>query len=104
LLSIPAIVASGFFKLSDINTGDGPSLGITLIATLLAFVSGYASIAWLMRYVSTKSYFPFVLYRIILGLLVFLLLYANVLHPTDNLAQQNMSTHDTTQLSSVDRK
>jgi undecaprenyl-diphosphatase len=82
LLSIPAIVASGLFKLGDISGGDGPSLGLTLIATILAFVSGYASIAWLMRYVSTKSYFPFVLYRIILGLLVFLLLYANVLHPT----------------------
>lgn len=86
LLSIPAIVASGIFKLSDINAGDGPSMSITLVATLLAFISGYASIAWLMRYVSTKSYFPFVLYRIILGLMVFLLLYANVLHPTDTFS------------------
>jgi undecaprenyl-diphosphatase len=85
LLSIPAIVASGIFKLSDINAGDGPNIALTLLATLLAFISGYASIAWLMRYVSTKSYFPFVLYRIILGLLVLLLIYANVLHPTDTV-------------------
>lgn len=85
LLSIPAILASGLFKLKDISAGDGPSFFFTFIATLLAFISGYASIAWLLRYVSTKSYFPFVIYRIVLGLLVFLLLYANVLHPTDTI-------------------
>ena len=88
LLSIPAIVASGLFKLKDINTVDGPSLGLTLLATLLAFVSGYASIAWLLRYVSTRSYFPFVVYRVILGLLVIILLFANVLHPTETIPNQ----------------
>ena len=31
------------------------------------FVVGYAAIAWLLRYVSTKSYLPFVIYRIGLG-------------------------------------
>ena len=48
LLSVPAIFASGLFKLQDISAGDGPGLGLTLLATLLAFVSGYASIAWLL--------------------------------------------------------
>jgi undecaprenyl-diphosphatase len=86
LLSIPAVVASGLFQLRDIGTGDGPSLPLTLLATLLAFISGYASIAWLMRFVSTRSYFPFVVYRVILGALVALLLFAGVLHPTDTVA------------------
>jgi undecaprenyl-diphosphatase len=85
LLSIPAVVASGLFQLRDIGTGDGPSLAFTLLATLLAFISGYASIAWLMRFVSTRSYFPFVVYRVILGALVALLLFAGVLHPTDTI-------------------
>nr|WP_278259657.1 hypothetical protein [Nocardioides convexus] len=35
---------------------------------------GYAAIAWLLRYVSTKSYTPFVVYRVLLGLAVFALL------------------------------
>lgn len=81
LLSVPAILASGLFKLGDITAGDGPSLGVTLIATLLAFISGYASIAWLMRFVSQNSYTLFVVYRIGLGLLLFALLAAGVLHP-----------------------
>jgi undecaprenyl-diphosphatase len=88
LLSIPAIVASGLFKLKDISATDGPSLGLTLLATVLAFVSGYASISWLLRFVSTRSYFPFVVYRVIVGLLLIILLFANVLHPTETISNQ----------------
>jgi undecaprenyl-diphosphatase len=33
----------------------------------VSFVVGYAAIAWLLRYVSTRSYLPFVIYRIVLG-------------------------------------
>ena len=38
-----------------------------LIATITAFVIGYAVIAWLMKYISTKSFTPFVIYRVALG-------------------------------------
>jgi undecaprenyl-diphosphatase len=92
LLSIPAVVASGLFQLRDIGSGDGPSLAFTLLATLLAFISGYASIAWLMRFVSTQSYFPFVVYRVILGALVAFLLFAGVLHPTDTVTDPSAKT------------
>jgi undecaprenyl-diphosphatase len=86
LLSIPAVVASGLFQLRDIAAGDSQaSLGFTLLATALAFISGYASIAWLMGYVSKYSYFPFVVYRVILGALVAFLLFTGVLHPTDTV-------------------
>ena len=37
------------------------------MATVVSFVVGYAAIAWLLRYVSTHSYLPFVIYRIALG-------------------------------------
>ncbi len=81
LLSVPAILASGLFKLADVSAGDGPGLWPTLLATLLAFASGYLSIAWLLRYVSTRSYRPFVLYRVALGALLALLLAAGALEP-----------------------
>ena len=84
LLSVPAILASGLFKLGDVGAGDGPGLGLTLLATLLAFVSGYASIAWLLRFVSSRSYLPFVVYRVGLGLLVALLLGFGTLQPRDD--------------------
>jgi undecaprenyl-diphosphatase len=38
-----------------------------LVATIAAFVIGYAVIAWLMKYISTKSFTPFVIYRVALG-------------------------------------
>jgi undecaprenyl-diphosphatase len=95
LLSIPAVVASGLFKLRDISAGDGPSLAFTLLATALAFISGYASIAWLLRYVSTKSFFPFVVYRVILGALVAFLLFAGVLHPTDTIVNHSPAPVET---------
>ena len=83
LLAIPAVVASGLYKLPDTLAGDGPGLGLTLVATAFAFVFGYASIAWLLRYVSKNSYLPFVIYRIGLGLLVAVLLAVGVLEPRD---------------------
>jgi undecaprenyl-diphosphatase len=68
LLAIPAVVGAGLFELPEIPHGDniyGP--WPTLLATVVAFVVGYAAIAWLLRYVSTRSYLPFVIYRIALG-------------------------------------
>jgi undecaprenyl-diphosphatase len=68
LLAIPAVVGAGLYELPEIPHGEnlyGP--WATLLATVVAFVVGYAAIAWLLRYVSTRSYLPFVLYRIALG-------------------------------------
>jgi len=79
LLSIPAIVLAGLFQLPDIGGGGGPSGVATAIATVAAFVSGYASIAWLLKFLITHSTRVFVVYRVGLGLLVFALLGANVI-------------------------
>jgi undecaprenyl-diphosphatase len=49
------------------------------VATVVAFLVGYAAIAWLLRYVATKSYLPFVVYRIALGAFTLALLSTGVL-------------------------
>lgn len=70
LLAIPAVFGSGFYQLqkSIDNPGDGVfTLPETLVATLVAFLVGYAVIAWLMRFISTRSFTPFVIYRVVLG-------------------------------------
>ena len=68
LLAIPAVVGAGLFELREIPHGDNSyGWGPTIVATVVSFVVGYAAIAWLLRYVSTKSYLPFVIYRIGLG-------------------------------------
>jgi undecaprenyl-diphosphatase len=53
------------------HAGEGNlPIGATIIATLLAFVTGYASIALLLRYLERHSIGVFVAYRIVLGVLV----------------------------------
>jgi undecaprenyl-diphosphatase len=73
LLSIPAVVLSGLLELGSIlggDEGDDTSLLALGIATLLAFIVGYASIALLLRYLTRHSTIVFVVYRVVLGSLV----------------------------------
>jgi undecaprenyl-diphosphatase len=74
LLSVPAVVASGLFEAKDIGGPGAPGMGVTLVAMVIAFGVGLASIAWLLRYVSRHSTFLFVGYRIALGVLLLALL------------------------------
>lgn len=79
LLAIPAVMASGLFEATKIADEEVVSWGPTILATVIAFCVGYAVIAWLIRYITTNSYLPFVIYRIGLGSLVLVLLSAGVL-------------------------
>jgi undecaprenyl-diphosphatase len=70
LLSIPAVVLSGLYELKDVVNGSAEgSVGVapTAVATLLAFVTGYASIALLLRFLTTHTTGVFVAYRVVLG-------------------------------------
>jgi undecaprenyl-diphosphatase len=69
LLSVPAVVLSGLFELRHAGEGGLP-VGATALATLLAFVTGYASIAFLLRYLARHSIGVFVAYRVVLGVMV----------------------------------
>ena len=70
LLSVPAVVLSGLYELKDIGGEGGASPAATVIATLVAFASGYLAIAWLLRYLAGHTLGVFVAYRIPLGILV----------------------------------
>ena len=70
LLSIPAVVLSGLYELKEIGGEGNPGAGATIVATIAAFVSGYAAIAWLLRYLATHTLMIFVAYRIPLGIAV----------------------------------
>jgi undecaprenyl-diphosphatase len=81
LLAIPAVLGSGAFEL--MNSISKPlnafSIGETLVATITAFVIGYLVISWLMKYVQTKSFMPFVIYRVLLGTLLLIFLSTGVI-------------------------
>ncbi|MBA4866247.1 undecaprenyl-diphosphate phosphatase [Streptomyces sp. PSKA54] len=81
LLAIPAVLASGLFELKDAGESGHVSWGPTIFATLIAFAVGYAVIAWFMKFISTKSFMPFVYYRILLGVVLFALVATGVLSP-----------------------
>lgn len=76
LLALPAVFASGLTQLPDVldRTGAGvqPSIAQMVVATVIAFGVGYASIAWLLRFVENHTIYVFVWYRVLLGLLVLL--------------------------------
>lgn len=77
LLALPAVFGSGLYELKQ-ALGDSTvsvySMPEILVATFTAFLIGYAVIAWLMKYISTKSFTPFVIYRVVLGSLLLIAL------------------------------
>jgi undecaprenyl-diphosphatase len=83
LLALPAVFGSGFYQLqSALSSSDKSnvfSLTETAAATGIAFVVGYLVIAWLLKFVSTKSFMPFIIYRIALGTLILILLGTGVI-------------------------
>lgn len=76
LLSIPAVLASGLFELKELaGTGFGQMSPLNLLlATVAAAVVGYASIAFLLKWLQTRTTWLFILYRIFAGLLIIYLL------------------------------
>lgn len=84
LLAIPAVFGSGLYELVHSFGEPEGAYGYpeTAVATLIAFGVGYVVIAFLMRYISTHSFLPFVVYRIALGLGLIVLLSTGVLQAT----------------------
>lgn len=70
LLSIPAVVLSGLYGITELVSGGDADLLSLSIAVAFAFIAGYASIAFLLRWLTSHSMMIFVVYRVVLGALV----------------------------------
>lgn len=83
LLAVPAVFGSGFYELQGAISDGDSNAPYTLIetfgATIVAFIVGYAVIAWLMKFIATRSFMPFIIYRITLGTLILILLATGVI-------------------------
>ena len=76
LLSVPAIVLSGLYELAKELGGSGSmdaGFGSVVVATIVSFIVGYASIAFLLRWLTKHGLYIFVVYRVALGLIVLIL-------------------------------
>ena len=79
LLSVPAVVLSGVYEFKEIGGEGAVGFAPTALATLLAFVSGYAAIAFMLRFLATNSTLVFVVYRVVLGTVVLALVGAGAI-------------------------
>jgi undecaprenyl-diphosphatase len=99
LLAIPAVLGSGVQQLvtsvDDFGQPGTPGLGVTMLATAVAFVAGFLVIIGFLKLISSHSFLPFVVYRIALAVLLVVLLTTGVLDPLGGAA----SVGDTVALS-----
>jgi undecaprenyl-diphosphatase len=86
LLALPSVLGAGIFSIPDVmdKSGPGPHASTVqmIVATVIAFVVGYATVAWLLRYVSKHTYSAFVWYRLAFGALLLVLLGSSTIPAT----------------------
>ena len=51
----------------------------TIIATVVSGIVAYATIAWLLRFVSSNKFTSFLIYRVLLGLIIIALVSAGTI-------------------------
>lgn len=80
LLSVPSITLAGLKELYDERTHLG-QLGTVpiLVATVVSFVVGYASIAWLLKFIQNNSFRSFVYYRFALAGVLLILIWQGLI-------------------------
>jgi undecaprenyl-diphosphatase len=76
LLSVPAVAAAGIFELPKVLKSHEVGGSVLALGLVAAVVASYASIAWLLKFLRTRTTIPFVVYRVALGTLIFGLLAA----------------------------
>jgi len=75
LIGIPAVLASGLIEFKDsYQQLDAAALSGTIVATITSFVVGYAVIAGLLKYLNKGSFMPFVIWRLVVGILLLVML------------------------------
>ena len=71
LMSIPVIIAAGTLKLSDLSRSAAPvDWAVFAVGVLVAAVSALVVITGFLRVIERVGVFPFVIYRLVLGLLI----------------------------------
>ncbi|MDH7578812.1 MAG: undecaprenyl-diphosphate phosphatase [Bacillota bacterium] len=75
LLSVPIIFGAGVLKVPDLMAHPEMVNLPFLVGVFVSAVTGIASIGFLLRYVKTRNYLPFVWYRVLLGALIFFLVF-----------------------------
>lgn len=80
-MGIPSLVAAGLLEAVTEAGAISDTVGWTptIIATVVSGVVAYATIAWLLRFVSSNKFTSFLIYRVLLGLVIMVLAGTNSL-------------------------
>jgi undecaprenyl-diphosphatase len=82
LLGIPAIAGAGIFEMKDaVRQLGGDAIAPLVVGTVVSAITGYVSIAWLLRFLQSRSLLPFAVYRGVLGVTLVALLATNLITP-----------------------
>lgn len=82
LVGIPTMFAAGALQIKEaIDLGQSAALlsQEAIIAFIVATITAWLSVIWLLKFVQTRDFIPFVYYRLILGVMMIGLLAINVL-------------------------
>lgn len=75
LIGIPAVLVSGLIEFKDSYKNlDSSLMSGTVVATITSFIVGYLVIAGLLKYLNKGSFLPFVVWRIVVGVVLVVLL------------------------------
>lgn len=80
-MGIPALVAAGLYELATEAGAISDTVGwnATIIGTIVSGIVAYATIAWLLRFVSSNKFTSFLVYRVLLGLVIIALVVAGTI-------------------------
>ncbi|MFF1819847.1 undecaprenyl-diphosphate phosphatase [Kribbella sp. NPDC058245] len=81
LLGIPALVGAAVFELPDALGGHVGAVPL-LVGTVVSFIVGYASVAWLIRFVAKHTTEVFAFYRVLVGIVILILLATSTITAT----------------------
>lgn len=80
LLSIVAISGAGVLTSFDLVETGNIDLGFDIfVAVVLSFIAGYIAISLMMQWLSKATFMPFVIYRVILGVVLLGLIYGGMI-------------------------
>jgi undecaprenyl-diphosphatase len=78
LLAVPAVIASGLYQFAKTYQQLNQSMLLaTAVATLVSFAVGFSVIVGLLRYLERGSFMPFVIWRVLVGVVLLVLLGTN---------------------------
>lgn len=76
LLSVPLIAAAGLLKTKELlETGHDAQLQLIAFATFVSFISAYLCIHFFLKLLEKIGFLPFVIYRLALGFVLFVLVF-----------------------------